>query len=322
MNRIENQYKEPILKYNLKDILNLIDLYVISILILYSLVATILFKVIVDAKSYIFLNLFIVTAIITLATIVEKFNAGRLFKFVRNLYIIPLIFYIYTQTHVYLRIINPNDFDWMLIKWDYAIFGTNPTVFLTQFAQPWLTELLQICYMMFFIMPLAVGFELYVKRKNYQYVEFTRTIAFGFFVSYLLYFIIPAVGPRFTLHNFFTINNDLPGIFFADFFREIVNIGGGIRPFTTLTPIEAVNRDCMPSGHTMLTLMNIWFAYKFRSHHRYWIYLIGTGLIIGTVYLRYHYVVDLVAGFIFACMVIWLEPKVRNMLKKQGWNLA
>jgi membrane-associated phospholipid phosphatase len=63
-------------------------------------------------------------------------------------------------------------------------------------------------------------------------------------------------------------------------------------------------------------------TYKFRAHNRYWIYFFGSGLIIATVYLRYHYVVDLIAGLIFAALVIWVEPKLRNLLKKQGWNLA
>jgi membrane-associated phospholipid phosphatase len=315
-------FKEPILKYNLKDVLNLVDLYVISILLLYSLTATIFFKVIIDAKSYIFLNLFIVTAIVTVATIVEKFNAGLMFKFVRNLYVVPVIFFIYTQTHAYLKIINPNDFDWLLIKWDFAIFGANPTHIFFNIANPWLTELLQLSYMLFFLMPLAVGFELYLRGKMDEFITFTRTIAFGFFVSYLLYFFLPAVGPRFTLHEFSQINSELPGVFLTSFFRELVNIGGGIYPSNFITPFESVNRDCMPSGHTMITLINMWMTYKFRAHNRYWIYFFGSGLIIATVYLRYHYVVDLIAGLIFAALVIWVEPKLRNLLKNQGWNLA
>jgi membrane-associated phospholipid phosphatase len=322
MNNTVNNKNEPLLKYNLKEILNLIDVYTISILVVYTIFALVFFRSIVDAKSYIFINLFVITSIITLATIVEKFNAGTLFRMVRNLYIIPLIFYIYTQTQIYVRIINPHDWDWLLIKWDYAIFGVHPTEFLSRFANPWLTEYLQFSYMLFFIMPLAVGFELYMKHSERDYIAFARTIAFGFFLSYLLYFFMPAVGPRFTLHNFATINVDLPGVFLTNFFRELVNIGGGIRESVSLPPIEAVNRDCMPSGHTMLTLINIWLAFKFKSSYRWFVLFFGLSLIFATVYLQYHYVVDIFAGIFFAFIVIWIEPKIRKLLKKKGFVLA
>jgi membrane-associated phospholipid phosphatase len=322
MNKNENNKNEPLLRYDLKNILNLIDVYTIGILSVYLLLSLIYFNVIVEAKSYIFINLFIIVSIITLATIVEKFDAGTLFRLVRYTYIIPLIFYIYTQTQVFIRIINPNDWDWLLIKWDYVIFGVNPTEALGRIANPWLTEYLQFSYMMFFIMPLLVGFELYIRHDSKHYVAFARTIAFGFFLSYLLYFFLPAVGPRFTLHNFGSLNSELPGIFFTNYMRELVNIGGGIRHSIPLPAIDVVNRDCMPSGHTMITIINIWLAYRYRSRYRWVIYIIGTSLIFATVYLRYHYVVDLMAGAFFAVLVIWLEPKIRNLFKKAGFHLA
>ncbi len=322
MNKQSKKISEPLLKYNLKEILNLIDIYTIGILFLYTLLSIVFFKVVVDARAYVFINLFIITSIITLATIVEKYNAGSFFKPVRYLYVIPLIFYIYTQTQIYVRTVNPNDLDWLLIKWDVALFGGNPADFLEKFATPWLTEFLQFSYMMFFVMPVAVSLELYIKKDAKDYVAFTRVIAFGFFFSYLLYFFIPAVGPRFTLYDFNLLNTELPGVFLTDFMRELVNVGGGIKHSVPLAPIDAVNRDCMPSGHTMITIINIWLSFKNRSSFRWLIAFIGTSLIVATVYLRYHYVVDLIAGAFFAILVIWLEPKIRDAFKKIGFKLA
>lgn len=311
--------KLPYINYNLKEILNLIDVYTISILLLYSLFAIVFFKIIVDAKSYLFINLLIISSIVTFATIVEKFNAGQLFVFVRNLYILPVVFYIYTQTQIYISIFNPHDYDNLMIEIDRFLFGVNPTEYLYQFANPWLTELLQFSYMLFFVMPLLVGFELYFKGDHRKYVDFTRTIAFAFFVSYLLYFFLPAVGPRFTLHDFDSINIELPGLLFTDFFRDIVNIGGGIYPEV---PMSLYHRDCMPSGHTMVTIVNIWLAFRYKSVSRWGICFFGTCLIFGTVYLRYHYVIDVIAGLLFGVSVMYLEPKLRHWLSKKGFRLA
>lgn len=319
MNIIPKKGKLPYMQYNLKEILNLIDIYTISILLLYTLFALVFFKIIVDAKSYLFINLLIISSIVTFATVVEKFNAGQLFIFIRNLYIVPVVFYIYTQTQIYISIFNPNDFDHLLIDIDMFLFGVNPTEFVYQFANPILTELLQFSYMLFFVMPLLVGFELYIKGDHEKYVEFTRTIAFAFFASYLLYFFLPAVGPRFTLHDFNMIDVELPGLIFTGFFREIVNIGGGIYADV---PMSLYHRDCMPSGHTMVTIVNIWLAFRYKSISRWGICFFGSCLIVATVYLRYHYVIDIIAGLIFGVLVIIFEPKFREMLRKKGFKLA
>ncbi len=313
---------EPLLEHKLKDILNLVDIYTIGILTFYLILSIALFPKIVDAKMYILTNSFIIASIITLATIVEKFKAGYLIRLTRYIYIVPLIFFIYSQTQIYISILNPNDFDWLLIKWDNIIFGTNPNVFLSQFANPWLTEFLQFSYMTFFIMPLILGFEIFIKRDINTYLSFARIITFGFFVSYLLYFFLPAIGPRFTLFDFNAINLELPGVYFTDLMRELVNIGGGIRNAIPLPPADAVNRDCMPSGHTMITIINMWQAHKYKTKFRWWIYFFGVSLIIATVYLRYHYVVDVIAGVIFAIVVLWVEPKIRNLFKKLGFRLV
>lgn len=78
----------------------------------------------------------------------------------------------------------------------------------------------------------------------------------------------------------------------------------------------------MPSGHTMMTLMNMILAFRFRSKLR-WVFLImGCSLIFSTVYLRYHYVVDVIAGIILAFLALGLESKVyafltsNNLIKK------
>ncbi len=83
-------------------------------------------------------------------------------------------------------------------------------------------------------------------------------------MSYLGYFIWPGIGPRFTLHNFETINQDLPGLFLTNFLREIVNSGESI-PAGTSNPAEVVQRDIFPSGHTMITLIVMYLSFRLKE---------------------------------------------------------
>ncbi len=241
---------------------------------------------------------------------------NRNFILFQRVLMAPLVFFIYSQVQEYIRFVNPYEFDSILIGWDRFLFGTDPTVWLNQISFPALTEFLQISYMTYFLMPLIHGIELHYRGDDAVFNKFAGTIIFCFYISYLLYLIMPAIGPRFTLHEFGLTSFEMPGLWLTEALRAIVNQGGGI-PAGVLHPENYVNRDCMPSGHTMLTLMNIILAFRLKSKFK-WVFLIfGVSLIFGTVYLRYHYVVDVLAGIVFCLLVLWIEPKISRKLMKR-----
>jgi membrane-associated phospholipid phosphatase len=148
---------------------------------------------------------------------------------------------------------------------------------------------------------------------NFKFTAFAITL--GFVLSYIGYFLVPAVGPRFTLHNFTTTNIELPGLWLTNHLREIINSAEAV-PAGTPNPMEVVQRDVFPSGHTQMTLIVMFLAYKFRTKSRYFFYIIGTLLIIATVYLRYHYVTDLIGGLIFMILTMILAKIFFNYWSK------
>jgi len=225
----------------------------------------------------------------------------------------PLVFFIYSQVQVYIKVLNPHDYDNILIGWDRFLFGTDPTVLLKKISFPALTEFLQISYMTYFLMPLIHAVELHLRGDDKVFNRFAGLIIFCFYFSYLLYFFMPAIGPRFTLHDFGLTSSEIPGLWLTETLRSIVNSGGGI-PDGALNPAQYVYRDCMPSGHTMMTLMNLILSFRLKSKFRWVFLLFGVSLIFGTVYLRYHYVVDVFAGIAFCFVVLWLEPKISKCL--------
>lgn len=300
------------------NVLTISDAYVLAMLTIYSILCfgfwNKLDTPIINLASYIAVSV----AVISFALVSSKNKGGKVFNLIRRLYIIPVVFFIYSNIHLFIPIVNPYDYDQILIKWDYAIFGLNPTNWIDNFSTPILTEYLQFCYMMFYVIPFILGIEFTLRNKDDKFFDYARIVIFGFFVSYLLYFFMPAIGPRFTLHDFTLLNQELPGLYLTNFFRELVNAGGGVFPHTP-NPASIVNRDCMPSGHTMMTLISIIMAFKYNSKYKWLVAVIGTSLIIATVYLRYHYVVDVIAGIIFAMITIWIEPKVESFLRKKGF---
>ena len=80
-------------------------------------------------------------------------------------------------------------------------------------------------------------------------------------------------------------------------------------------PVPLTTQGAFPSLHCAIALLALLLAWK---HLRwcFWVQLpFGVGLIVGTVYLRHHWVVDILAGFVLAIIALWAGPRVEN-----AWN--
>ena len=137
------------------------------------------------------------------------------------------------------------------------------------------------------------------RKEDFELAVFV--LLFGYYVSFIGYILFPAIGPRYTLAHLQTV--PLEGSVVTDFVRDILN------------SMEHNKRDCMPSGHTQVALMVLFLSYRYRRLLFYLLLPIVTGLILSTVYHRYHYVIDLFVGasLAVACMIV--APRFYK-----GWN--
>lgn len=287
-------------------------MYIIAGLGIYMLLAIGLFGQVVDAVEILVIDAVIIASIGTVAWLNRAYDS-KLISIIRYFYIIPTTYLLYYQVHSFVQLIHPVDYDQLFILIDRTVFGVDPTVWFGTIATPWLTEYLQICYFLFYFLPVMHMASLYNSNDWEKLDYFLRGMMFCYVISYLLYFVMPAIGPRFTLHNYALTDIELPGLYFTSLIRGLIDQGGGLMT-PGVDPASMVNRDCMPSGHTMMTLVNIFLAFKFRSRQRFLFVLIGGSLIVATVYLRYHYVVDVVVGAGLAVILLPLEPIVHRWI--------
>ena len=234
-------------------------------------------------------------------------------------YVLPLVFFTFKEINIIIRIIHNVDYDWLLIAADKFLLGNVPSVFLIKYANPFLTEILQLSYSSFFFLPIILGLEMQLKNRPEELKFTIFTIIYGFLLSYIGYLFLPAVGPRFTLHNFEQTNTELPGLFLTNFLREIINSGESI-PNGTLNPIQAVQRDVFPSGHTQMTLLVMYLSVRYKSSFKIAFLIIGSLLIFATVYLRYHYFIDLLGGLAFMLFTILTNKQLYNWWQKKTGN--
>ncbi|MDP1676388.1 MAG: phosphatase PAP2 family protein [Bacteroidota bacterium] len=240
---------------------------------------------------------------------IHKEKGNRFISAARDWYLVPCILLIYTQTSSINHAIHQRDYDDILIAIDRFIFHGDPTQWVYQFSHPLITEILQIAYSSYYLFFVALFFELYRRDNRNDFNSGAMLIVYGFYLSYIGYLLLPAVGPRFTLHNYFSTETELPGIFITEFLRGIVNSGGGI-PVDVPNPIDFVNRDAFPSGHTQLTLAAMYVAFTTKTKIRWWLFVAGSLLIISTIYMRYHYVTDVIVGIVFFFFTIWSGKRI------------
>jgi membrane-associated phospholipid phosphatase len=217
----------------------------------------------------------------------------------RRWYALPYVGACYKEASILIPALGRPTADQWLANIDFHVWGANPTVWIERFYWPPLTEYLQVVYALFIPAVLLIPFLLWRRQhRDFQYYLFL--IAFGFLVSYIGYFLVPARGPRFLL---------------ADFQRAPLQGLWLFRPLQVLLDrLESAHYDCFPSGHVQMTVL-AWWGSRLVSRPLFGAYSVYTAcIIVATVYLRYHYTVDLLAGILVAAALIAVSPWIFRKL--------
>jgi membrane-associated phospholipid phosphatase len=173
---------------------------------------------------------------------------------------------------------------------DRALFHVQPSVWLAPHLGPWLSGFLMTCYASYYLWAVVVGVIYQARHDEASFSRWTLIFTLYILATFASYCLIPAEGPRFMLAGAF--RQPIQGVW-AGYLVDLF----GRSPFS---------RDCFPSGHTALTLMVLYEAWK---HQRkfFWVALpMSLGLIVSTVACRFHYGIDLIAAVPLAVALTWL----------------
>lgn len=281
------------------------DILVIGFAIILSLVSVAFSYRIPNWHILVLINGIAVALILSLGAARRRADSALL-RFIHNWYVAPIVFFSFKELYFIIKPLHfGNDYDDWLIAADQWLFGVNPTEWVMQYSHPFITEVLQIAYTSFYFLFFLLGSEFFRRDNRTLFHYFMFTVVYGFFLSYLGYFLLPAVGPRFTLHDFSRLDLELPGLVLTPYLRWFVNAGGSVpMGVPNEVAIAGTQRDVFPSGHTMMTLVLMYMSARFKARIRFIMYGVGVLLIAATVYHRYHYVVDLIAGSLFMIVCV------------------
>lgn len=209
---------------------------------------------------------------------------------------------VYANLHDLIVFYGAPDITATLHRWDVQLFGIEPSVWAERFIHPFLTDFFTFCYWLFYVWGPLLGLILYL-RKDVRAFRFTMvSVVLCLFMGYVGYVAWPAAAPRLAIPEAYSIP-----------LRGGSALLDATRAATAAVPLTT--QGAFPSLHCAIALLALLLAWK---HLRwcFWVQLpFGAGLIVGTVYLRHHWVVDILAGFILAIIALWAGPRVEN-----AWN--
>ena len=294
---------------NPEKLLSLEEGLTIGMAVLFNLL--ILFFMHIRQAHDIFVLNMLITAVILLVACVHRRFPHTWLQFFRDWYVVSFLIILYLENRTLIPLINPRELDSLVMAVDRFLFGGHdPTVLMERIMYPALSEILQITYASFYFLPLSLCVILYSLREaRDDFHVVASTIFMGFYLSYIGYYFTPVLGPRFTMEHLQSI--PLSGLWTFDFLRNL------------LAQAEGRMYDCMPSGHALVSLLTVLLSWRYAKRF-FPVALAWTALLsFSTVYLRYHYVTDLIAGMALGVLVFLFGPglaeaTLRGREKEQG----
>ncbi|MGW8374804.1 phosphatase PAP2 family protein [Streptomyces sp. ODS28] len=211
----------------------------------------------------------------------------------RDLIALALCLGLYPQLRWAVPMLHPAHYDAQLAYADRWLFaGHDPVPMLAPLVHPALTAVLGLAYSCAWLPPLALGLHLFLRRRERALSDLLLGLILVHCAGFLCYFLLPAAGPRFGL---------------AGHFATPLNTW-----WTARYMAHNINVDAFPSLHIAGTTVAACFLWR-DTRPSFWLHsplLLAIGA--STLYLRWHYAVDVLAGLLLAAAGCYVAPRLNG----------
>ncbi len=212
-----------------------------------------------------------------------------LWRLIRRWYIVGALPFLYMDVGPFLHLIFPGEFDPHIIHFDRSVFGVLPNIWVQKFVSPWVTEIMQISYSIYWVTIPLGGAIFYFSGKYSLYDSLMQYVTITFFVSYFIFIFFPVAGPRFFIAD--QIHVPYKAVFFGNYLRNFVTQVG-------------YRGGAFPSSHVGVAVVVLSFMLKFRPKIGLTVFFpMVIALSLATVYGQYHYLGDVLAGLTMGIII-------------------
>ena len=198
-----------------------------------------------------------------------------------------------------LPLLSSRELDLPLYHLDLELFGFEPAVLMERWATPGTTDWFSFFYLCYFgliflfLMPLV-----FVSKSNRLAAELSFTVLLVYGIGQSLYVIVPGYGPLRALSDAF--HHELPG-------------GAVFRGMHAFVSDAGAKKDIFPSLHTAIPTSFSLLGFRHRDVlGRSWmlVVFVTVNTVVATMFLRWHYLIDVIAGLVLAFFVVLAAGRV------------
>jgi membrane-associated phospholipid phosphatase len=210
-------------------------------------------------------------------------SENRVLQFARYWYPLAIYIFFFEELQGLVHAIFPGWFDRWLILFDYNFGGVHPTAWLSRFATPGLNDFMQFSYMTYFLYLVILPGILYAQGNRAAFWTVMVGTAIAHYSVYVIAVLFPVESPYFALASL-----------------RLASLEGGA--FTSaiefIERFARVHGGAFPSAHVAGSMVALLAARRYQRW-LFWIYWpFFLSMCVATVYGRYHYIADVLAGIV------------------------
>lgn len=244
---------------------------------------------------HLIVRVFVITGIFLITSTQEPLSL--LLQVIRDWYPMATLSLFYLEMRNLAQMIFSCYFDEKVIHWEKKFFKGMPSLGLSSiFPSILLSEFLHFCYLALYAIAYFFPVQLYLENKidAFREIVFAETLIIN--LGLLWYPFFPCVGPRYL---FGKIKGKLSRGFFFQLTHLILSRGSS-------------KGTAFPSSHVSLSMIILLCGFYYDSTTALILLPICIGLTLSTVYCRFHYAVDALAGLILAVVVFFILHLIPN----------
>jgi membrane-associated phospholipid phosphatase len=249
---------------------------------------------------HIIMRLVFAAAILLLIRLNQK-NKSKFVTFMRNFYPMVFLGFFYSETDYFNNLFVEN-LDLAFSNFEFQLFNCQPSIEFSQLMpQRWFAELMHFSYFSYYLLIFGLTFWVYCfNKQKFEYVS--NAVYTSFYVFYIIFTFLPVAGPQFF---FASPYNQIPqGYVFGDLMKIVHAIGEG--------PTAA-----FPSSHVGIVVLMWFLSYRYARPILPYLLALGILLIASTVYLKAHYLIDVLGGALIVPLLYAIYLGVYKILSKK-----
>lgn len=172
---------------------------------------------------------------------------------------------------------------------EVSLFDGHPSLYMSE-RLSWvpLSEFLHFCYLSYVVMIPAIAGYWYGVGRHVAFRELVLLLSVTMYGSYLFFILLPVDSPFYLAQP---LGPPLAGQFFFDLVHAVSERGGA-------------RGGAFPSAHVSGAVIVWLVTWRYQRRLAYVLAPVVVGIIVATVYGRFHYAVDTIAGFALALLVV------------------